>query len=698
MSLNLIIKLNNNEVADYNSSIRVTDGKPTVQWQFSNVNKVLVDEYTGVISDAEDYSQKSYEIRVSNNSANIGSDLFIANMSQTGVVQSQNQFWVYDGYPIERGGIYYGQIKVVDEINRSSSWYTFSFKYNSLPYLRYSYISPSLPSIDDNLILYFGFSDPDGDTYWRGTKIRWYKNSVYQKQFDNAGIIPSSNLQVGDIWSADIYPSDGYEYGERVSVQSVKVVQEEAILSNIHILPKNPNDHDVLTVAYDIDDITKGTDISVRWYVNNRVQRDFNDKKSIKPSVSVGDTVKVEIKHETSETYYSSEEVTIEYSEFIVSDIKVDGKIEPLDISTLTPLITWRNYVPTGKSVSYVSVKIGTFYEADNIYSDTFSFERESYTIPHSLLEKGRDYYISISISDSTSFNNYSSSHFRISGYRWELGANNSTGWTIETLFKTSSGIDYDDYHILRINDGSKFCEVRIYSNKIIFVSDERVEYSHINTSLTSLTVAGIGNDIKVYINRELVIDGTGIFTHASSIKRLELGCQNNSGFLVSYKYLVYTTGGCYYPDSSSEYANIQLHTFFEFEDNEIVALNTYKEGRKIFAVNPDDQSINSSIYSIIAGDSYKCGTTNRTFSPINRINKSIDEKIFVFAHEKGVTRIKNYYIAEYNNELLFIGEDGSITNIFPDQYEWELVQNMNFQAAYYDSNGLNINTTGQRE
>ena len=133
MALDLITKVNNSVSDDYTSVVRIIDGKPTIHWDFDTLEKVSVDTDTGVVSQEDDFSQKSFEIRVSTNASNIGTDSFIGNMSRTGVVDSQNLFWVYDGFPLQRSETYYGQLKVIDDLDRSSSWETFSFKYNTLP-------------------------------------------------------------------------------------------------------------------------------------------------------------------------------------------------------------------------------------------------------------------------------------------------------------------------------------------------------------------------------------------------------------------------------------------------------------------------------------------------------------------------------------------------------------------------------------
>ena len=115
------------------------------------------------------------------------------------------------------------------------------------------------------------------------------------------------------------------------------------------------------------------------------------------------------------------------------------------------------------------------------------------------MLEKGRDYYIGIALSDTQTFDKYTISHFRVRGSRWEDDVSNSTGWTFEAMFVVETTAISDDYQVIRINDGSRFAEVRLYNNKISLISGSQIEYSVVTTTNNFLTVAGKNNNIKIY-------------------------------------------------------------------------------------------------------------------------------------------------------------------------------------------------------
>lgn len=696
MGLTLSVKVNNVSVGDFTSFVKISDEFPTINWELDLAERAVVNSESGVISDAGEYHQAGYDIRISTSLYSIGTDLFIGNKIHSGYMSSQELFWTYSGPALERNIRYYGQVLIRDDADRTSDWRTFSFFYNSLPDIANLAITPSTPSVTDDLVLSYDFTDMDGDTE-SGTIIRWFKNDVYQRQFNDATTIKSYFLQNGDIWTADVYPSDGYEYGVRQTSSRVRVTKTAITVSNLKILPKNPNPNDILKAEYVASDETEQGNVSIRWYVNDSLLSSLNDLKYVRPALEADDEIRIEVRHVDSGSYVSSSTVTIVASDFVVNNITIDGKTNPLDVSSITPLVKWGTYTPDGKQINYVSIKIGTFYGSSNVYSTTISYERDSLTIPPNLLDRGRDYYLSIAVSNTQTFDKYSFANFRVFGSRWNESVSNATGWTMETLMVVRSDSDaLNKYQVIKINDGSKFAEIRLYSDKIRLISGSQIEYLvSLKGSSNILTIAGKKDDIKIYLNRELVIDGEGVFSQISNVSKLEVGASSSSEFVVSYKYLFYTTSGYFLPGISSGYANLQFHEYMEFEDNEIVGLQKYKDGKYVFGLNPDNDNESSTIYAIKGGDVKSSATVPRTFSPINKINKSPNGKISVFSHGKGVSIITGYLISSYDNESIFVDSNGNINSVSLEDNGWEIVENFDFDTTYLNEDGFNIYTLG---
>lgn len=698
----LKLKINNNEVIDHNTSIRIVDGYPILTWEMKDINVVSINTDDGTFEESYSSFQKSYEIRVGNSSVYLGTDAFIGNLSKVNVENSQEMYWKYSGFPIQRGNTYYGQVRIVDNLDRDGDWFTFSFSYYEKPQVYNVRIVPYNPLLGQEIEIKFDGGEEEGND----VLVKWYRNGSYSPEFNNFLKISSRDLNDGDTFVARLVIYDGYEYSETYSTNKVIIRDKKNIVSDIKIIPSNPNYDDILKVDYNVDDFRRYDDVKIRWYINDSLDFRFNNRKFIRPNCNVGDSVRVSVSSVEENNYKSSDYVYIVEKDFIIKDILVDGKIDPLDVSSITPNISWKVLSPKNKLSKYISIKIGTFYEADNIYSKIVNYGINNFTVPYNVMEKGRDYFISIAASDSMEFKNYSYARIRIIGSRWELNVNNEVGWTMETFFDIKGGAednDDDKMHTLKIYDGTNFAEINIYEdiedgNKISLISGEVIHYNIGDSKYGLLTVAGKGNDIKVYFDRDLIIDGSGVFNQSTDIKKIEIGCFNNSKLQINYKYFVYTTKGYFLPGQSSEYINLQFHKFIEFKDNDIVALNKFSGGKNIFATNPHDKNKSSVIYNFISDDFSKYGTTTKSFYSINKINKSLNNKYISAGYSKGLINVENYFISLYKNEILFIDRDGIEVNDDPEEKGWELVSdNMNVSDVhyYYNENGFNINTIG---
>jgi hypothetical protein len=364
MGIEITVKINN--IATSAVPIKIATNYPVINWDHSCPLNVSIDEY-GAIETIEEPVQNSYELKIANSNANIGTNLFVGNVVNTGAVTTKSQFWTYSGVPLTRGDTYYCQIRITDEFNRISDWETFSFTYNSLCSLENVVISPELPLATDDLILTYDFQDADGDEE-TGTVIRWYKNDVYQRQFNNISIIKTDFLQIDDRWYAEIIPSDGYEFGLKYTSPVVQISRTTVVLTDLYILPNYPNENDILAVDYSCSEISEFENVSIRWFINGLLIQKFNNEKTIRYDFTPGDTVRYDITPSFQNDYKSSPTVTILSSDFIVYNITVDGLVEPLDVSPISPVIRWRVHKPAAKNINFISVRIGTFFEANNIY------------------------------------------------------------------------------------------------------------------------------------------------------------------------------------------------------------------------------------------------------------------------------------------------------------------------------------------
>lgn len=697
--MQLTLKINNQLST---SQIRIIDGRPTLNWSFTELVAVNVSEYTGIIQNSNDIPQSTYEIRISfGSNTNIGNDAFYGNIIQTGVVSSTDKFWRYDGPNLERGGVYHGQIRVEDNVERNTGWVSFSFRFNTLPIITNIYLDPSVPSVNTDIDLHYTMYDADGDTE-SGTKVRWFKNGVHQPELDNLTAAASRFLQNGETWLADVFPSDGYEYGSRYSTNSVLVSTSAPVVTEANISPTNPTENDILRVNTGHTGNLNISKSSIRWFVNGILERDFNDQEYARLDVSAGDTVNYEIKPNESTSFVASETVTILAAKFAVYNLRIDGNINPLDVSTLRPILTWNIHKPIGQDVRYISINVGSYYGASDIHSEVQQTDILSYTIPGNLLHRGSDYYVSVSVSATTTFDGYTMSHFRLTGSRWQEAVSNTTGWTIEAILviDSASQEDFDEtkYQVIRIQDGNMFAEVRLHNQKMSLMST-LITYSDIidTTGNNAIIICGINQDIKVYHNGVLVINGTGLMSQSSTSKLLEIGVGTQTALIASYKEINYTVDGYYDPIISGEFSNIQFYSFVEVPGFGVDAITSYAAGgteMKVFGLNPDNLNDSGAIYSIQQGESLEATTVSRTFSPINRIHNSANGKYSVFAHSRGSAIFSSYFLSDND----FIHNTDFVTSqSVPTVNGWELVQNIGQNAAYLETDGLHINTLFER-
>jgi len=692
--MDLTVKINNNVHKNSDSPLVIVDAYPTISWEFIKIKSVVIDGDDGIIDDIDIIQQFSYEIRIADDLLFLGKNSFMGNVSQTGIVEDINGFWVFKGSSLIRGRTYYGQVRVIDNLNRETDWHIFSFRFNSLPEIISSQILPVIPTVNDNLQLSYIYYDDDGDGE-SNSKIIWYKNGVLQYHLNDSIKVDSGFLQVGDIWSADIIPSDSHELGEKHSVSSVTIVSNSVVLSGLTITPFNANENDILKAEFG-DIVYDEKSLEIKWFVNDQLISDFNNQIFVRLDVSSGDIVKYDAKFKKDFSFVSSESLTISSSQFIVSNLRIDGELNPLSVISIRPIFSWVVYSPLDREVNYVSIRIGTFFGSGNVLSQNVNTNKSTYRVPANVLEKGRDYFVSISVSDTNGFVNYTTSKFKITGSQWNIAVDNSIGWTFETSFLLESTSSFDEkiFQSISFNDGTRFAEIRIYNDKIGLFSSALAFSNTLDTSrVNSLTVVGKENDIKVYMNRKLIIDGVGLFVEPTTSKSLEIGNRSSEVFVASYTYFYYTVLGAFYPDSSSEYNELQFYKTIDFPLSKIVSLNDFVEDSidtKIFGVNPQNLIDGGNVYKMIPGEGIKMSTVNRTFSPINNINLSPDGKNTIFSYPRGASIFNSYKIPSYTHQILL--DDGN--EVFPNNNGWDLVQNIgDSNSVYFDVNGLNVNT-----
>jgi hypothetical protein len=428
----------------------------------------------------------------------------------------------------------------------------------------------------------------------------------------------------------------------------------------------------------------------------------YNNQQYARMELSAGDEVYFLLTPYDGVTFgqtVASNVLTIASSEIVADNVMVEGQYEPLNVLTNRPVVSWTRHCPRDIIPEFVSVRLGTFPGSSNIYSEVINSSQITWQVPANLLRKGGDYYVSVALGrTAATLGSYKTAHFRITESRWETEVSNSTGWTIQSAFVFSDDApvySQDAYQVIRFQDGSRFGEVRIYADRLSFVSSGTTESSTLTmtTSVVNLVIVGKNDTVKVWVNNELVIDGTDEFTQSTTSKLLEVGTVTDSAIGINYQSIFYSTLGAFDP-GSTQWTGVSFYTFANFKRNEVKAIEGVRVSGdyvKVVGVNPHDESQGGFVYKISDSLSpVRVSAVNRTFSPINKIVKSPSERYKVFAHGRGGTIFDNYLVGSWNNSMIFDGTDSES----PDLSGWDLVENTGEGHMSMEDSGMVIDTT----
>ena len=168
---------------------------------------------------------------------------------------------------------------------------------NNPPSASNALLTPTDARTTDSLTLSYSYSDPDGDSE-SGSEITWYRDSQALPTGTIQGLtVPSSETMKGQEWYATVRPSDGSDYGNVVTSNTVIIENTPPSLTMPTISPSSADEDDDLTVSYTAnDDDQDQLTIEIRWYLDGVLIAEFNDDTTI-PSIATrqGDEWRVEV-------------------------------------------------------------------------------------------------------------------------------------------------------------------------------------------------------------------------------------------------------------------------------------------------------------------------------------------------------------------------------------------------------------------
>jgi len=688
--------------------------------RINNVDPEIVDVYTKLHpffswdfeSNAASIAQHAFEIKIGTYNRYVGSELFEGNIVSS-VVESTVSSYEYTNYDLKRGTTYYGQVRAWDsefvlDVDTSqnrkhlSNWLTFSFKVNQLPYVTNAKISPSHPFSSEDLSVSYKYIDADSHEEF-GTKIRWYKFGVLQESFNDLQTLPSKNITIGDTWSAKIIPFDGLEYGVPSETNAVEIESSPAEFTTLEILPADPNIHDLLKVNYEFDNSNPYLNpdsviVDFVWYVNDVEQTETG--QTVRLSLAKDDVVKAKLKISYLGSIISeseTDEVTISDASWKIFDLKVNGYKEPIGLTDLAPLVTWKVFKSqeTSKELpAYFRLLITKTPSLQTPVFDTGAIEYTTNSYQIEDLDRGQTYFVHVGVGDTSSDLLYETIEIVTSGSSWKENVLNNVGWTVEFKFKLVDSAD-TNFQSVSIHDGTKFCLLSLYKNKIKFFSVDEYEYDipteNPFTEFQVVRITGFNSDCQLYFNNNLALDLSGKLNSLSQAKRLEFGDMNpaiaTSGV---WSFFRYSTSGAFNVDTLSDDNDFD---FYEVVNIQNGSIEDFKNG--FIAWNPDSSSDSSVIFTLNENSKeVVLPTVNRNFSPITSIFIDKNNNKYI-ASANGIRALYGSkhepdYFLDTSLGTLTISDFDVISNI--EESDLSDVQYFSNDSLYIDTTASNIN------
>ena len=674
----------------YLNNVRFAPGTPpevrfaplTLNWDYETTSKTI--------------RQNFYEVRIGTNDLNLGTDQYVPDTFRQPLTRSQADSWRLRTKFMDRGVLYFGQIRLVDNMNERSDWISFRFRVNTLPFVADVEISPAEPDVNDDLELSFSTFETTSN------KIRWFKNGVHMTQFDDYTKISRDYLRYTDIWVAQVTPIDMLEEGPSIDSNAVMIQKAPPAASQVEIFPRNPNTYDILEASWSAVDEITGRPIlndksKIKWYINNGERPEAENSKFVRFELVPGDEIFFELT--PSDGIFdgptvASEVVTIEDGGFRILGLRVDGISENLNVKSVNPTIEWDVIEPVARRSRYAFIRIGTAPQSGNIYETTIETFDEKFTVPDNVLKRGEDYFVTVAASDeSDSFTNPVTTRFRVAGSLWDSSVSNSTGWTIEAALRVEGEGDNVGYQRISLSDGTAFAEIRFYLDRVTMLlgKSNAKTYALDMTVTCNFIITGQGSTIKVYQNNALILDGTDEFTQSAEERFIEIGSGAGAEAAGLYKRIVYTVNGSFDPiTNSSIYTDISLESFINFVGGSVSDI-TEHQGDVLVAVNSRNTDESGTLYRIVETEMpILAATENIDNFPlvVNSMSGSPDDRFTFISHSKGASYFENFFLASFDiNSIFESGYSPSVDN-------WELVQSIPFNATSYTSSGLVLDTT----
>ena len=545
---------------------------------------------------------------------------------------------------------------------------------NTKPVLSNLAITPEFPEQGDSLNATYLYTDSDGDLE-SNSLIKWYKNGSLQPQFNNLKIVSYNNTVVNDSWMFTATPYDGIDYGEAYSSPTVSIKPSKPEIDAVFI------DDEQSPIS--LDNII---DPTISWKMKNEleIQKSFNIKIGTKPGDSdifdSGEVFSTGMKYiyngsrlSYGTTFYLSLVVNNGY---LSSDTKINKFITFGSI--------WKNSVSnsTGWTVEFrMKIKPSTAVAdlASGATGPVAASGASGATGPTTTGATGAIGPTSASGASGATGPTTTGA----TGATTAIGASGATASGASGA--TGPAVDITDpAQAISVYDGTRFVRLKIIKDYIeLITSNKNSKIEVATTDYHIYRITGKNNDVNIYVDGTLVVEGTGSLIDSTNLKRIEFGDapSTNRGIYAQWDYVRYAVEGVIKPKDSIQDKYKQI-VRFPFE--RVEAMEEYN-GELFLGLNNTDTDKSARIVAFNpSGEVNRFDTYPITSNGINCITFDSDGNKWI-GTQNGLAKVSS------RKPEPFLGALDIAANGLPDFDYFSTTSNKIYS---YSKDGLIIDTT----
>ena len=642
-------------------------------------------------------SQTNFEIRIGADAFGLGTDLFVGSIFEySGINKTRQDYAFFPSAILSRSSELYGQLRIVDQFGNNSFWKTFSVYVNDVPHLIDSYFLPGY-GIESGISL--GVVKPSDDVL---VKTRWFQNGKLQSYLDDSYSVPSRNIEYGDVWSAQVIPYNELESGLTFDVSPVSILPPIVSVSNISIIPSNPNPDDIFEVSYSLykNNLLEniGDESIVRWYVNDvEVSGNVNSKfarLNVKPKDHVYARIDSNWSGFAGTSLVSNPVIVGEYN-LQLSNCVINGVSDKNFVSYDAVNILWNVADNIKEKISQYNIKLGHSEGGSNLLNTHVGPNVFSFFIPPSALKKGMDYYVSVGPVDvNGNAGKYETVYFKTFGNTWGDNVSADNGYTIFVKLKceiASGESSPEDVLSLNVSDGLQSYVVDFHKSfvRINIDTNTKVKADVDNSIFREYILSVKNNDINLFVDGNLIAKYNQQ-TQRSGEKYLNLIPRGGKGDLKStISSIRISVSNPYHLDSTGI---SELTSFSEVIDLPNIVINDVEStpgGVLLAAKNISDEY--SRIYKYDSSkNNFKFDVESLSSSvfTVSHVDVSPGYEAFAVSSNKGVSLFKGDPVAGWDSSVEF----RSLNDLYNNK--WSVVSSSGDSGISINSDGLLISNS----